>query len=554
VWNIARFRWLAFVSFSLLLLLAGCSSIDKPESGHRSLTGTFPVPDEIEDNVAFWRKVYGEWGRGRVAIHDDEHMGVIYEVLDLPGPTHAGYTPEQNQLVKERMAHYQGRLDRLEAEVRAGQSPSGEEKALYTKLVDAGGERAIYGASDRVRAQRGLRERFRRGLEISQRYDAKFRKIFRSKGLPEDLAYLPHVESSFQNHARSSAGAAGMWQFTRGTGKEYLTINNDVDERLDPVAAADGAARYLSDAYRKLGSWPLAVTSYNHGQGGMKRAKAIYGDDIGTIVRSYKGPYFKFASRNYYAEFIAARQIASNPSRFFPEGVAYEAPMSEDRLELHHNIPTDRVASNYGVSTDRLEDSGPHWKGSAREGRADLPSGSTVRLAEGTLGRVAGAPTTPTAMHIAARSEPKWAPVPTKVAVTASGTKPVKIAKVERKTAPKTVKVAVAASKAKTAKVADAGSKSAPKSLKSSKSVKVAKSDSRSKPVKVAAAKVEPRPAKDRKAKASGAVKVHVVQPNETLYRVATHYELSVAELQRLNRMGPNDTNIRPGQRLRVSS
>jgi membrane-bound lytic murein transglycosylase D len=138
--------------------------------------------------------------------------------------------------------------------------------------------------------------------------------------------------------------------------------------------------------------------------------------------------------------------------------------------------------------------------------------------------------------------------------VAASGTKSVKIAKAEQKTPPKTVKVAVAAPKAKTAKVAVAGSKSAPKSLKASKSVKLAKSDSRSKPVKVAAAKVEPRPAKDRKAKASGAVKVHVVQPNETLYRVATHYELSVAELQRLNRMGPNDTNIRPGQRLRVSS
>jgi membrane-bound lytic murein transglycosylase D len=84
----------------------------------------------------------------------------------------------------------------------------------------------------------------------------------------------------------------------------------------------------------------------------------------------------------------------------------------------------------------------------------------------------------------------------------------------------------------------------------------VAKSGSKSKPVKVAAAKVEPRSAQPRKLRASGTVKakVHVVKPNETLYRVATHYELSVAELRRLNRMGPNDTNIRPGQRLRVSS
>ncbi len=523
--NFARFRLLSLVSFSLLLLLlVGCSSIDERPSGHRSLTGTFPVPDEIEDNVAFWRKVYGEWGRGQVAIHDDEHMGVIYEVVDLPGPTRAGYTAQQKHLIQARMARYESRLDSLEAKVRSGRSPSGDEKVLYEKLVDAGGERAIFGAGERVRSQRGLRERFRRGLEISGRYDAKFREIFRSKGLPEDLAYLPHVESSFQAHARSSVGAAGMWQFTRGTGKQYMRINDAVDERLDPVIAAEGAARYLDEAYRKLGSWPLAVTSYNHGQGGMRQAKAMYGDDIGTIVRSYKGPYFKFASRNFYAEFIAARQVASNPKRYFPEGVRYDAPLSEERLVLRHSIPADQVAAHYGVSTYRLAGLNRHWTDPAKEGRANLPSGSTVWLPEGSLGRVAGAPT-PAPTLVAARSERKAEPAPLKVAEAApSRANPVRIASAKPKPAPK--------------------------------SVKVAKAGSKSKPVKVAAAKVEPRSAQRRKSRASGIVKakVHVVKPNETLYRVATHYELSVAELRRLNRMGPNDTNIRPGQRLRVSS
>ena len=484
----ARFRLLALVLLIPVLPLTGCSSIEDREY---AATETFPVPRDIEGNVTFWRNVYAEWSRGRVAIHDNEYMGVIYEVADLPGPTLEGYTAEQKHFVRSRKAYYRNRLESLEARARSGQSPNRHEEELFQKLVDAGGKRALYGAADRVRSQRGLRERFHRGLEISGRYDTKFREIFRAKGLPEDLAYLPHVESSFQAHARSSAGAAGMWQFTRGTGKIYMTVNATIDERLDPVIAAEGAARYLSDAYRKLDSWPLAVTSYNHGQGGMMRAKAIHGDDIGTIVRHYKGKYFKFASRNFYAEFIAAREVASNPKKYFPEGVRYQAPLSEERLVLRHSMPATHVASHYGVSTYRLADLNMHWRNPARSGRANLPAGSTVWLPGGSLSRIAGAP----------------APMP------------VMLAKAAPKPAP----------------------------------AKVAKTQAKPKQVKVAKAKPEPKPVKKKKTGSTAAAKVHVVKPKETLYRVSTYYELSVDELRRLNRMGPNDTNIRPGQRLRVS-
>jgi len=396
-----RILVLSLVSFFLLISLLGCSGRGERQV-HRPVRDAFPVPREIEDNVAFWRKVYAEWSRGKVAIHDDEYMGVIYEVVDLPGPTRAGYTAEQKRFVRQRKDYYQSRLESIEAKARSGRSPNGDERPLYEKLVNAGGERAIYGAGDRVRSQRGLRERFRRGLAISGRYEEKFREVFRSKGLPEELAYLPHVESSFQAHARSSAGASGMWQFMRGTGKIYMTINRAVDERLDPVTAAEGAAEYFRDAYRKLRSWPLAVTSYNHGQGGMRKAKAVYGDDIGAIVRNYKGRYFKFASRNFYAEFIAARQVAKNPAKFFPEGIEYHEPLAEDRLVLRHSLPATQVASHYGVSIPKLADLNMHWLSSARKGKADLPAGSTVWLPRGSLDRV---PDTPGPTPVLAETE-----------------------------------------------------------------------------------------------------------------------------------------------------
>ena len=260
------------------------------------------------------------------------------------------------------------------------------------------------------------------------------------------------------------------------TGRIYgMTVNRTIDERLDPILAANAAARYLGDAHRKLGTWPLAITSYNHGQGGMANAKRMHGDDIGRIVHDYKGRYFGFSSRNFYASFMAAREVAGNPDRYFPEGVAFEPPEAHDRLVLHRAMPARRVASHYGLSVYKLEDMNLAWRKAVTRHGAKLPSGSTVWLPQGSLKRVAGLPT----------------PAP----------------------------------------------------------VRVARAESRPAPVVAAVAK----PAKKAKPAASSAAKTHVVKPNETLYRVALRYDLSIQELKRLNRMNKDDDTIRAGQRLRVS-
>lgn len=464
-------RMLALVP--VLLLLGGCAGT----SHFRDTSGTFPVAPEIEPNVHFWTQVYGVWGRDKVALHDDEHLGVVYEVLTLPP---GGYGATERARVAGRKASLEYQLKTLEGKVASGASLSREERALRDTIVDAAGPRAVAGASERVRVQRGIRERFRDGLEVSGRYDETFREIFRARGLPADLAYLPHVESSFQLKARSPVGAGGVWQFMPATGRLYMTVNHAVDERYDPVIAAEAAAAYLGGAHDRLGSWPLAVTSYNHGVGGMQRAKSLYGDDFGAIARRYKGPAFGFSSRNFYAQFVAAREVAGNPGKYFPEGVRFQRAVPTDKLVLRHSLPATQVASHYGLPLTRLADLNPAWRGPVKSGHARLPAGSTVWLPEGTMDRIAGQP----------------APLPVMVAAKA----PVK--------AP-TVAVAKAA-------------KPAPK------------------PVTVAQAKKPP-------------VKHHVVKPNETLYRVALQYDLSVDDLRRINRMPPNDNTIRPGQRLRVT-
>jgi membrane-bound lytic murein transglycosylase D len=493
------------LAVAALLALGGCGGGSAVRDGavgkaEYETGGTFPVPEEIQPNVDFWRHVYGEWSRGQVAFHDNEYMGVIYEVGVLPGAVKEGYTNEQKAWVKSREALYRDRLRVLEQKVRTRAPLTSSDKQLLATIEQGGGRGAVYGAADRVRSQRGVRERFKRGLEISGRYDPSFRQIMRSKGVPEDLAYLPHVESSFQTHARSSVGAAGIWQFMPATGRDYgMRVDGTIDERLDPIICADGAARYLSAAHGKLGSWPLAITSYNHGKGGMANAKAQYGDDIGRIVTNYKGPAFGFASRNFYASFVAAREVAGHPDRYFPEGVHYDEPWSYDRLVLRSAMPAQHLARHYGVSTTSLANANLHWRERAADGRSLLPVGSTVWLPSGTMRRVAAYP-------------PEYrAPVaaPPKATLVASN---------QAKSKP-----TLASKPAKTSSGSGSGS-------------------------------TKPAKAKTAPAVAKSSPKYHVVKSNETLYRVAVNNGISVEQLRKLNRLGPNDTTIRAGQRLKVGS
>lgn len=292
-------------------------------------SGIFPKPDALEPAVEFWRKTYAVWQRSEVAFHDDRYLDVIYEVMTLPGYVAEGLTNEQKEMMNQRRDYWKGQLAALDNKLRFGAGLNASDKQLIAKLEKSGRplNSILPGASDRVRSQRGTRERFKRGLEISGRYDLQFRQIFRDAGLPEDLAYLPHVESSFQPAAKSSAGAVGMWQFTKAAAQTFMPGNDRIDQRFDPFASASGAARYLSYAYGKLGNWPAALTSYNHGIGGMRRAQNAVGTDFVRIVEEYDGPAFGFASRNYYAQFLAAREIASSPEQFFREGIRYESPL-----------------------------------------------------------------------------------------------------------------------------------------------------------------------------------------------------------------------------------
>lgn len=351
-----------------------------PLSVSAAVPDPFPRPDALADQVAFWRSVYGYWSSQQVALHDLSYPGIVYEVIDLPGEVSERYTPAQKNFIEERRMALQVQLQSLAQRYKTPSLLSDSERELLFRIHSAAGEAAVEGAAERVRSQRGLRERFRRGLEISGRYDATFRRIFTDAGLPPDLAFLPHVESSFQTSARSSAGAVGVWQFTRGAGRIFLKMNSAIDERLDPVASARGAARYLNHAYGALGHWAFAVTSYNHGIDGMLRAKQQVGDDFAQAIREYQSRSFGFASKNFYTEFLAARDVASNPQDYFAGGVRPEPPLALEKVVLERKMSARHLARLHKVDLKHLAELNPAWSRRAARGELPLPVGVEVWL------------------------------------------------------------------------------------------------------------------------------------------------------------------------------
>lgn len=342
----------------------------------------FPRPQGLEPAVAFWTRVYTEVSTDQGYVHDDENLSVIYRTLDLPDER---YRTEREQAITAAR-------DEVVAALRSlGQGKRSNLNTVEQTVLGAWpaetSSQVFKQAAGRVRFQLGQSNRFREGLVRSGQWKPHIREVLASHDLPAELEALPHVESSFTPSAWSKAGAAGMWQFMPTTGRQYMRIDHIVDARLDPFFATDGAARLLITNHRLTGTWPLALTSYNHGAGGMRRAAKTLGTtDIDVIVRDYKSRSFGFASRNFYASFLAALQIDSNPEQYFP-GLELAAPVAYDTVTPEDFIAARGLAEELGIELDELRRHNPALLEPVWKGEKLIPSGFPVRLPADQLDR-----------------------------------------------------------------------------------------------------------------------------------------------------------------------
>ncbi len=323
----------------LTLFISHLAFLPAQAMAQSNLTATspFPVPAGLEPAIEFWKKIFTQYGLSELVYFDPLDMSKIYEVVEV------GENSRSNEYIE-------GERSRIAA----------------ANDVDM----------DRVKAQRGVRQRTADGLKRAGRYLAQMQQVFIDRGLPPELSFLPVVESSYDMSARSSVGAVGMWQFMPATGKSYMRVDRLIDERRDPMESTRGAAAYLDQAYGYLGSWPLAITSYNYGQAGMARAVAEIGSsNLVDLIERYNHPYWGFPPKQFYAEFLAAVEIGKNFQQYFP-GVEQDAPRKIHERPLARNTPLSAAISSSGMNYAEFFEWNPALSAQVRV----LPAGYRVKL------------------------------------------------------------------------------------------------------------------------------------------------------------------------------
>jgi len=333
----------------------------------------FPLYPCIGTNVLFWEDVYSRYTTRQGILHDKDNLAIVYTVVDLVD----WETPGSARINKELIQIARERYKNILADLADGQKPVTEEEKRVASLFAGQGHQAFAAARNNIRLQIGQKDRFMTGVIRSGEYMPTIKQIFKTYDLPYELAYLPHVESSFNPEAHSKAGAIGLWQFTSSTGRQYLTIDNLIDERYDPYFSTKAAAIFLKENYDLLGSWPLAVTAYNYGRAGMQRAKEKMGG-YEVIFNNHKTGLFKFAARNFYPEFIAAlrvaRKIEANPSVVLGRPEATIAL----RLEGYADVPD--LLNYFKISEQDFARLNPSLRENVLKGKKYIPKHFLVRL------------------------------------------------------------------------------------------------------------------------------------------------------------------------------
>ena len=362
--------WPAALGVILLLLLASW--------GARA--DSIPRPEGIQQDVNFWVRVYTEVTTNEGFLHDERNLAVVYETLKFG----AGTSPRERQRqVDERRDRHIAALRRIIAALPTEadrDALSAEDKRILALWGPNPSAILLRDATQRIRFQLGQADRFKEGLIRSSSWETHIAETFANQGLPPELAVLPHVESSFNAAAYSKVGAAGLWQFMRSTGRRYMRVDDAVDERLDPYRSTEAAAQLLAYNYRVLGSWPLALTAYNHGAAGMRRAKESVGtDDFVKINRTYNSRTFGFASRNFFPSFLAALTIDENPEKFFgPLQRRPEQKFHEVTMPAYVRLTT--LERTLGVDREQLRALNPAWRPAIYSGTRLVPRGYRLRL------------------------------------------------------------------------------------------------------------------------------------------------------------------------------
>lgn len=323
----------------------------------------FDRPPHIAMLMRFWEKVFQKYTDQQIVIHDFDHPEVVIDVVDFAklerklGSKSLSRT-QREHFLRRYVKRYELALKRFaESQLDAISEGAMEERVYAVYSRNNAALASLLEGQSKLRTQTGLANHFVHAANIAQNYLPDMERIFAEYNVPAKVTRIAFVESMFNTAARSKVGASGIWQLMPSTARMFINVNHFVDERNSPLKATRAAAKLLSSNYQALGSWPLAITAYNHGAAGMARAQKLAGSsDIDQIIQTYRSPSFGFASKNFYAEFLAAANtydlvsaqglVANAPNRSQLQYIRLPRPMSLSQIVKQTKVSAEILRKN----------------------------------------------------------------------------------------------------------------------------------------------------------------------------------------------------------------
>jgi len=346
--------------------------------------GPFALDPRLAPRVKFWVDIYARYHSWETLIVDIRFPQLVFARIDTRDKP--GIVPSEKRRISALLKRAATKMELVKAGTLKRELMKPDENAIVEVFEKEGLLELLPSVADDsklLRTQSGLRDALEDALFVSGRYLPRMKDLFRRLGLPEEIAYLPFVESGFNKRAVSKVGASGIWQFMPYTGKLFLRVDDVVDERNDPMRAAEAAARLMKQNFDMLGDWPLAITAYNHGTAGVARTARETGTrqiaEIIERVDKIDNKNFGFASKNFYACFLAALHVAKNSEVYL--GVVPRAK----RLEFDEFVMPDFMALKDFLAKMEIDETlfrelNPALTPDVYNGIKYMPVGYTVRV------------------------------------------------------------------------------------------------------------------------------------------------------------------------------
>ncbi len=347
----------------------------------------FPCPPQIKRRVDFWVEVFSRWDKNQAILHDANSPWRVFEVID-------GASSCTKRVAKNKRKRLKANLLALAENLRLDRAPQGKIQSHLARQFERLNSKNVRSSADNLRCQLGVKDQYEPALARFARYSPMTSRIIQEAGMPQELVYLPFVESSYRPDAYSKVGAAGMWQIMPNTARSLgMELNATLDERLDPEAATRAAMRYFKKAKKSLGSAarelkpniasaelnPFMVTSYNYGVNGMRRAIKQIGPDFYKVLNNYKSANFQVAVKNFYASFLAARHLAIHADTYFPK-IKTLTPVNYQTFILQDDVSITRIKRQFNLSSAQLKALNPALTRFVWNNWRLIPAGYRLRL------------------------------------------------------------------------------------------------------------------------------------------------------------------------------